>query len=262
MKNGYVIPVVLSSIVFFLLGIVVATWILVLQKKRLQNSQEEAQSKFAFENEMYRSQAEVQNQTMQRIGRELHDNIGQLLTVAKIHLHLMEDLPAGEEMKNTILEIAEIISKTITEVRQLSQIIDGDLGENFGLVKSLKNELLGIRKLKGYSTELIVADDLPALGFQKEIILFRVTQEALNNAATHHAFSDQLRVFVRGINNQFQFAIESTGVDFDQNALNSISIQIDDAGSSDMKYRIELLGGTLKISSAGKMRRIEIKIPL
>lgn len=262
MDDKYLLLVIISTIVFLILVIFIVVFSLLFQRKQSQNIKEKSAMKVAFEYEMYKSQAEVQNQTLQMVGRELHDNIGQLLTVAKIHLHVIEDLPQEQELSRIISEVRNLISSTIDEVRQLTKSLDGDFLKDFGLIASVRNELERIQSTGRYETELIIPQKIVAMGFDKEIILFRVIQEALNNSLKH-ASSNCVSVIIDIDDTFFRMIISDNGKGFDLDNLNIGTLGSSGAGLRNIKNRVELLQGTCNIQSKlGSGTQISIDIPI
>ena len=87
----------------------------------------------------------MQNETLSIIGRELHDNIGQLLTVSKIHAHSL--LKINSEDKK-LIALDDALDKTITEVTALSKSLDASRINNFGLKNEIENEVERLNKLQ------------------------------------------------------------------------------------------------------------------
>jgi signal transduction histidine kinase len=245
----------LSLLIFYLI-----TFFILYQRRQTQNLKEKASLKAQYQQEILQSQLEIQNQTLQRVGQELHDNIGQLLTLARMQLNLLETEPTITQ--HEIAPINDLIMQSINEVRALSKGLDGDFVQNFGLVESLSHELQRIRQVGKYQTEIEVAGEVVRLEGQKEIILFRIAQEILNNALKH-ASAKSIKAKLSYSATQLLFRIEDDGKGFDSQEMLGREMSKAGAGLRNIQRRAELLGGNCQIESiVGKGTLIELQIPI
>lgn len=219
---------------------------LAFQKRRIKYQQEKTALKTAYDQEILKSQIEVQNQTLQHIGRELHDNIGQLLSVAKINLNVLEESNNSEH--EYIKETHEIISQSINDLRALTKSLDGDFIKDFGLEESISHELQRIRKTKRFETQISVLGTKRALGYEIEIVLFRIVQEILNNALKHSKAKNIIVIF-HYFPSTFKLSVKDDGNGFDLENIQAKSMKSAGAGLRNMHQRMELIGGKCNIKS-------------
>ena len=107
---------------------------------------------------------------MQNISWEIHDNIGQLLSVAKMQLNIVQmNLP--EKEKNQIIETGEIVSKSLQELRDLSKSLSPDTIKNKGLLASIKLEIDRFNRLNVINATFSTSNKYYNLSNEKEIIL-------------------------------------------------------------------------------------------
>jgi two-component system NarL family sensor kinase len=202
--------------------------------------------KTAYDQEILKSQIEVQNQTLQHIGQELHDNIGQLLSVAKINLNVLEESDHSEH--ENIKQTNEIITQSINDFRALTKSLDGDFVHDFGLEESISHELQRIRKTKRFETEISVLGTKRKLGYETEIILFRIVQEVLNNSLKHSKATN-IDVILHYFPTTFELSVKDNGKGFELENIQSKSINLSGAGLRNMQRRMELIGGKCTINS-------------
>ncbi|UHG92490.1 sensor histidine kinase [Spirosoma oryzicola] len=213
-----------------------------------------------YQRELLQSQLEIQNQTFQQIGEELHDNIGQLLTVALMRLNVLEDV-AGPDAKYSVDQTRDIIRTIITDVRALAKTLDQDTVRRFGLVPSLTVELERIQRSGRLKTHLATAGDTYSLGEQTETVLLRMVQEALNNALKH-ANAQKLTILADYQNAMFTLSIADDGCGFRQEDITRRTIDESGVGLVNLHRRAGLLGGTCTIvSHPGAGTKVEIKLP-
>lgn len=175
---GYIIAVLLIIAVF------VITFFYVFQRRKNKLIIERIEQKRRFEQEIANVQIEIQEETLKNVSWELHDNIGQLLSVANIQLNmlsLMEDL----NIKTEINEAKNIVSSALQEVRSLSRSLNRDIIKREGLVQSIEVELERIKRLKFADTQLEVMGEEKPIKKEDSIIIFRIIQEFLSNSLKH-----------------------------------------------------------------------------
>lgn len=259
--NDLVVVVIVTST---LAGLLVAFIILITflyQKRRIFYRQDKAAMQAAFQQEILQTQLEVQNLTMQQLGRELHDNIGQLLSVLRINLNVLEEAVEDESTKVQIAESNQIVEQTIADVRALTKSLDGDFVKDFGLIDSLSHELQRIRKTRRYQTEITTSGTPYSLGYQHEIVLFRISQEVINNALKHAA-ATTLHVSVGYEPTNFEITIKDNGKGFDYEGIMRNDLSKSGAGLRNIQRRAELIGGKCVVESKineGTTVRIKIE---
>lgn len=246
--------IALSFIIIFLLR-----FILLYQEKQTQNRQDKANLHAQHQQEILQVQLEIQNQTLQHISGELHDNIGQLLTLVRLKLNMLE----VEETitPKQIEEVNEVVEKTIYELRGLSKSLDGDFVKNFGLVESLSHELGRIRSTGKYQTEILTEGEVYRLEGQKEIVLFRVMQEILSNTLKH-AKAKYIKVTLQFTPSHFSLTVQDDGKGFDYEAVLGREMSQSGAGLRNIQRRTEMLGGTCSFQTApNEGTKVHILLP-
>src|SRR6187397_483253 len=101
-------------------------------KRHHEYNSERKLMKERFQKELFQTQLEIQEQTLKNISQEIHDNIGQALSLAKLNLNTMP--PTNDEaLQQKILNSKELVSKAITDLRDLSRSLDTDYVQEMGL---------------------------------------------------------------------------------------------------------------------------------
>ena len=153
-QEGIFLAIGLATAIFLLLSISIVWFNSIYQYRKKQHAQEKSALKAAYERAILQSQIEVQNQTLQQIGQELHDNVGQILSVARLHLNFLEEQQTDPETHQYAKSTNELIGKAIADIRALTKSLDGDFVKDFGLEQSLAEELQRIKKTGKFQTEL------------------------------------------------------------------------------------------------------------
>lgn len=190
----------------------------VFQKRKNKLLIEKMRQKQAFDEEIAKTQLEIQDQTLKNIGQELHDNVGQLLSYTSMQLNLLSSI-AQEAIKDKIDDTKEVVKETIQEVRALSKSLNSEVILNMGLKASLENEVARLNKLKTIQAELQVEGDLVELPNPKEeIILFRIIQEFLSNTLKYSE-ADTLHIVLSYTKEALQVTVTDNGKGFDKNTI-------------------------------------------
>lgn len=226
--------------VLLLLVVFIFIYASLFQKRKTQFIQEKAALKAQYDQEILTSQIEVQNTTLQYIGQELHDNIGQLLSVAKINLNVLEETTQDTENEVFIKQTNELVEQSIHAVRALSKSLDGDFVHDFGLQESIAHELQRIKKTKKFETELKLSGEKYSLGYEREIILFRIVQEILNNALKHSQ-AKNINIDINYLPNNFTIIVADNGKGFDFESVMKNELSQSGAGLRNIKRRATLI---------------------
>ncbi|WP_298421653.1 ATP-binding protein [uncultured Kordia sp.] len=199
---------------------------------------EKQQAKREFENAIAETQIEIREQTLRNISWELHDNIGQLLTLAKIQLHQLDNT------NENVAEVSDTISKSLTELRALSKLINPDALKNIMLPEALSLEVARFNRLNFIEATLTINGDEEIIDDKAEIILFRILQEFFSNTIKH-AKASQLDVSLAYENKVLTIIAKDNGKGFEKSN-NNLNKGI---GLQNMKSRGKLIGAEIELES-------------
>ncbi|MEO8006803.1 MAG: GAF domain-containing protein [Betaproteobacteria bacterium] len=203
---------------------------------------------------------EVQEEERRDIARELHDEIGQSLTLMKIKLQM--SLHRDRHDATLTSECVDIASQTLEQVRAMSLNLRPPALDDLGLTAALRWTLDRQRGATGWQIEF-APDPIPArLATQTETTCFRVVQEALTNAA-RHANASKVAVHLQVNDEEIRLIVEDNGRGFDLEAVRRRPAERSSLGLISMKERAALAGGRLEIeTSVGAGTRIAAVFPL
>lgn len=241
-------------VIFFVAFVVLLSYMFTAKKNKL--IQEKQLMKTQFEQELLQTQVEIQEQTLNTISEEIHDNVGQILSLAKLNLNTVKEI-INPQTRLKIENAREMVSKAINDLRDLSRSLQGEKAGEIGLVEAITNELKVLQNTGQYNTQLKIEGQLYKLDPKKEMVLFRIVQEALHNAVKH-ANASELKVFLNYSPLIFSLQVCDNGVGFSQNSLQASKTGI---GLQNMQNRTALIGGDFNIESSkscGTSIRVEI----
>ncbi|PVW14762.1 sensor histidine kinase [Marixanthomonas spongiae] len=233
--------IIYFTLILILAMVVLVAFFIAFHRRKNKLLLRQAEQKRQFENELSNAQIEIQEQTLKNIAWELHDNIGQLLSVANIQMNmLLPTLP--EESRDQLLETKSVVQETVTEVRNLSKTLNNDVVYKNGLINSLKVELERFNRLDFLNATLKISGEVKEMDRTNEIIIFRILQEFSTNVLKH-AHATELFVHLNYTETTLQIEAKDNGVGFD------MAQQKGNSGMETMKSRARLLNAAFTIDS-------------
>lgn len=201
----------------------------------------------------------VQEEERKRIAQELHDDLGQQLTVLKMDASLIRSKLAPEQ--RDVLRIAErlegVLTRTVQSVRRISADLRPAMLDDLGLVPALEELVQHISQHSGLECRLAASDDL-RVPDQLAMPLFRVAQESLNNAVKH-AEASHINVSLFETDSRLVLKIEDDG----KGITPGNRTQRKSYGLIGMRERIYALGGEFEVSSkANAGTTVEARVPM
>ena len=187
-----------------------------LQRRRTLHQKEMFELKASFERTIMQSQLEIQEQTFRTISQEIHDNIGQVLSLAKLNLNTIPQNAAADKIALT----EELLGKAISDLRDISKSLHPEKIADIGLVNAIRNELLLVQKTARIKTDFNPASDDIDPGGEKSVIIFRMIQEILHNIIKH-AKAKRIMVAMEQLQHTINIEISDDGIGFDTKKLNS-----------------------------------------
>ncbi len=236
--TGTLILVLVAITILLLFLIVIAILFSVFIRRKNELLLEQQVSQKRFEREIAESQIEIREETLRNISWELHDNIGQLLTLAKIQT---QNSGGNQEQLD---EAAGTIGKGLREIRALSKLINPEALKNMSLTEAIELELDRFKRME-YLTPSLKVTGAP-IGIDKKIgtIIFRIFQEFFTNTIKHSK-ATHLDVCITYTDNTLDIKAKDNGIGFNvvfAKAKKGIGI-------SNMESRAKLIGADIKVSS-------------
>lgn len=256
-----IFPIIISTLFILLITFFLVRFVLLYQKRHQSFQKEKAELQNNFNQTLLQAQLEIQEQTLQNISQEIHDNIGQVLSLAKLNLGTM-DISQPVILQQKIDDSKNLIGKAIQDLRDLSKSLNTDYVSNMGLLQAIEYELEMIRKSDNYETTLQVSGLPFKVEPQKELIIFRIVQEMVNNIIKHAKAS---KILVQAAYSPAAITITVTdnGMGFDLTPLNMTENGQFGLGLRNMHKRAQLIGAEFTITSTiGSGTSVTIILPI
>jgi two-component system, NarL family, sensor kinase len=255
-QNEVFLVFILGTLFLFAFAIALISFLIQYKRKQQLHITEKMNLEYQFQQQLLQSRLEVQEQSLKYFSEEIHDNIGQALTLCKLHLH---QLPHAEESDKDLLleESTAILTKALNDMRSISHTLNGNYVSRMGLKESLEKETKYISSSRKVRTELIFNGEVANLPQEKELLIFRIIQECITNALKHGAPG------TLSIELDYQPYYLSICIADDGTGFNTVDVKEPGLGLSNMQLRTTLLNGTMEITSKeNEGTRINLKIPL
>ncbi len=245
-RKAILIFLVTTTAIILLLGALIITLLYFYQKKQLIYQQNMNGLKLDHEKNIMAAQLEIQENTFQHISREIHDNISLSLTLAKLHLNTLD----WENKESSLLKVKssiELLTQTIHELSNISKSFHSEIINTQGLIKALEKEIQRIRETDLFEIDFIIAGDPVFLDTQKELIIFRIVQEAFNNIIKH-ADASHTQLKLEYLATEMNIIIRDNGKGI-RKTREIQSTPASNAGLKNMHTRAFMIGGTMKIEN-------------
>lgn len=202
----------------------------------------------------------VEEDERRTIARELHDEVGQLLSAVKVELALIRRTQDAQSQSRLLTSAEHMADEALQGVRDLSRLLHPALLDDLGLSAAVDWYLQGFGRRTGLRVELLQEDMEPRLPSATEAGAYRIIQEALSNIA-RHARASVCRVYLQRLSATVLITVEDDGIGFDPTA--SATPQTPGGlGLIGIRERAWQLGGTVRLESApGTGTRLTVELP-
>lgn len=209
------------------------------ERKRLEK--EILQNELAYQRLVHQATIDSQENERAEIGKELHDNVNQVLTTTKLYLDLAQT--NAELREDLLVKSVKNINSVIQEIRQLSRSLMDPSIDDLGLLYSLNDLIENIHLTQKLKVQLAADETIEsALDPKQKLALFRIIQESLNNSLRHaNASLVTISLFLQ--NGQLHTLVQDNGIGFQKENIKK------GAGLKNIQNRIYLINGTLQMES-------------
>lgn len=254
-----VLILIFSTIILFGISLL-AIYLTSLYTAKLRAHKQEFQNlKTSSEKEILKTKLEVQEDIFNKISREIHDNISLGLTLSKLQINNF--LESDQSDKNLLSSSVDLITKSLIDLNDISKSLDSSQLFSHGLIAVLEAEIAVISKSKLVDAEFNVKGETIFLNSEKELIIFRIFQEACNNILKH-AKASTITIDLMYEINHLDLKISDDGIGFNiEETMKTKEIR-KMSGLKNIYQRSEIIGAETYIYSTPNIgTTIHIKIP-
>ncbi|HVS95779.1 MAG TPA: ATP-binding protein [Puia sp.] len=254
-----IIPIVLvGSFITLLLAIFLVSFVYIHQRRQYAFLREKQLIKSQFQEELLKTRLEIQEETFRSISEEIHDNIGQTLSFIKLNLNTMTP-SLDERQEDKWRESKDLLTKVIQDLRGLSRTLNTDFIRDIGLVTAVRQQTGVLHRSGLYQMQVEVQGEERTLPANRELVVYRVIQELLNNIVKH-AEATAIHLCMRYEPEKLTVIVEDDGVGFDPETI--AAQERSGIGLRNVLNRMSMISGTASIQSApGAGAKITLHLP-
>jgi signal transduction histidine kinase len=203
---------------------------------------------------------QLQDEERRKFSRELHDSLGQSLTVAKM---LADSLTQPNPDPATLAQLISVLDESLSETRTISHLLHPPLLDELGLASAVRWYVEGFTKRGGCPVALDISDDVPRLSRPTELVFFRALQESLTNIH-RHSNCTQAQVSLRSSAKEVSLIVKDNGTGIPEETIEGLQSSGAHAGVglAGMRERVREHGGQFTIHSAGKGTTVTVTLPV
>lgn len=214
-SNHIIVQVIIITLTFLLAAAFLIWYVALNNKRKRKHNEEKKKLQAEFETELIKTQMEVQEQTLQTIASDIHDNVGQLLSLTRLTLSTVNITEHPQKAEQKVTASLDLLSTAITELRQLASLLHAENILAGGLEHALTKELEWISQSDRYQVACTVSGRREKeIDPQKELIAFRLIQELFSNIIKH-ADATVIRINYNYQPDEVHIQISDNGKGFD-----------------------------------------------
>lgn len=246
--------IIIGMIMFFVLALAVILFFIVYQKRLLAQQKKHQELAAEYQRELLAVAIESEEKERTRIGKELHDDVGALLTTTKLYLGQISSEVAPEELTTITSKMKSLFDTMISGVRNISQDLRPVILEKLGLIEAVDTLVQTVNdagKLEATFVDLTTSPIAKA----NELNTYRIIQELINNTLKH-ALASNLSVTMSNEAKALKIVYEDDGIGLQQEHMNQKGI-----GLKNIESRLSVMNGTIHFNAQKSGMKATIKIP-
>jgi two-component system, NarL family, sensor kinase len=246
-----------ATVGMLILAGAIILFIVFYQKKMIKEQMKRQALVFEYQQKMMQAEMESQESERRRLAADLHDSIGGMLSTIRVGLSsLARTLPDPKSIDEAKL----MLDDTISSVRRISRDLMPSTLERFGFLNAIRELCERFEGTSKIEIKFSEPDEIPEMDKQRQLMLFRIIQELLNNAIKH---SNAKRIDVTILNDQGMYvSVEDDGVGFDPTIEMKENQNGKGLGLFNIENRARLLGGKLEYPKPVKGSKTVLRIPI
>jgi len=240
-----ILAVIITVVVLFMGLLCVMVLIMFNHQRRKFRYREETKAMSeAYQKQLLESRLEMQEETFNSISREIHDNVGQLLSLVKVQLNIAEQ--NGTAGTDLLGDIKTNVGQAMTDLRDIAKSLSSERLQWIPLTQAVGQELQRIGRNGLMQCNLRILGEERELSDQTKMIVFRMVQESMQNILKH-AQASEMEILFDFADSELRICIQDNGMGFDTEKAATGGL-----GLQNIKTRAALMGGNAHIESAAE----------
>lgn len=257
-QEELVLILITSTALILILGTVIVFAVLIQNKRKFKYRQQLVQMKGYYEKTMLEAELKILEDTFKAISQNLHDNVGSNISTAMLLLYKDKNMDDKEHDLNR-QEALGILDKIVDDLKNIAHSLNPDYLDQIGLGEAIKQRVEQLSRTKKYKIELQQDGSYRKLDRQKQLILFYIFQEAINNINTH-AEARNINIRIKYEPNELDLFIGDDGKGMDVEK--EMSSNVKGNGLINMRTHAAMIEAGLDIfSSKDTGTKIRVTVP-
>lgn len=254
--NEVVLILITSTALLLILSVILILALLIQQRRKHIHLQQLTDMQNQYEKTLLQSELKVQEETLRAISENLHDNIGSNISTTMLLLYKDEQISREEEEANR-QEALSMLSVIVDDLKDISRSLNSNYLEEIGLNEAVRHRMSMLDRLKKYEIELYLGEAPCRLNRQKQLFLFYIFQEAINNI-NKHARAKKIKIMLVYGKDKLMMQITDDGV-----GIASSQKKENDKGSGliNMKNHATMMNAALDINRQDPGTEIIVTVP-
>lgn len=253
-ETSSILVLIFGTVLFTLFAVFTILYIALQKKKQYHHHIEKKEMEHRFSKQMMESRLEVQEQVLNDLSIELHNNVTHVLNTATFQLYMLEGKTDPEQWA-VIDQAAGHVQEMTAALRDMSHTMNSIYVSSASLEESIEKEAERVTKATGINCNFDHPNKTGSINDEQKVILFRIIQELISNAIKHGK-PTSLSISLTYTSNSLSATVTDDGAGFDMNE------QTDGIGLANIKDRIALLKGEVHIRSAiNKGTSVNLSVP-
>ena len=220
-------------------------YVVIYNKRKRKHSEEKQSMQQLFTQQLLQSRLEMQEHTFNTVSEEIHDNVGQILSLASIQLSM--SIGKADTSEITLKDIKENIDNALNDLRNIAKNLNGNHLQHLSLSQFLNRTEDQITKNGFISCEKVITGEEKEISLQKKFILFRILQECFQNVIKH-ANASAIKIEIKYETEGLKLIFNDNGKGFDPEKQTD-NQQSKGLGLANMQNRVGLINGIIIINS-------------
>ncbi len=248
--------IIIGMIALFVLSLGVIVFFIIYQKRLFAQQQKHQQIEAEYQRELLQTAIQSEERERARIGKELHDDVGALLTTTKLYLSQISPEASPEKLQTTTKKMYSLFDVMIQGIRSISQDLRPVVLERLGLVEAVKSLVTTVNDV---NVVAVTFEDFSRNGVSKEneLNVYRILQELINNTLKHANATEIAIIFKNELSN-FVIIYKDNGIGFNEETLQKRK----GIGLKNIESRLSVLLGSFSFEKVQKGIKLTIQIPV
>jgi two-component system, NarL family, sensor kinase len=234
-----------STVIILILITLIVVALFINQKRKFRHRQQLDNMKNEFDNEILKTQLEIQTQTFETVSKELHDNVSNTISLALLNLNLGGSKPDEDKIQGA----KSLMLEAKNAVKDFSWSISPVNLAAIGFTRSLNELVDRFKKINTIKFETTITGEEFSVEPECHIIIYRIVQEALSNCVKHSR-CDTVRISVDFNKPELSLCIADNGCGFDTGQVMAAKEKLKSSGLSNIFSRAVMIGAEIKVESA------------